>query len=195
MSMIVLAIAAQLSAPVPVKPDAWFTEGDIPAFLDLKYRAKGLTKVDYGVMVAPDGTAQNCFVEQSSGNLDVDRHVCGVVIRDASGRPAYGVHRDTVEWFNGDGEPPAPKAGRPLDLTVAALPPKTPSPAEVRVTLAVDQRGIPTSCRAGGGSGDTALIRSACGQLLRTYSAVPARDSSGAPVTSVQSAVVRFFKG
>ena len=198
--MILLALAAQLSAPIPIKPDAWFTEGDIAAFLNL--RAQGVTGIDYGLNVAPDGKVQDCFIERSSGHVAMDRQVCGKILQnarlrpatDTAGRPAYGVYHGSVEWFNGDGEPPKAQPVRLLDLTVASLPPKTASPAEVRVMFAVDTKGMPTSCEPQRGQKAGALARVACGQILQNYTAIPARNTSGAPVSSVQSAVVRFFK-
>ena len=197
--MILLALAAQLAAPTPLKPDSWFTELDIPTgALELK----GSIVVDYGIMVAPDGTAQNCFVERGTGNLEMDRRVCGRVLsharflpaRSAAGQPAYGVYRGRAQWFNGDGEEPRATPQGPFDLTVESLPAKVSAPAEVRVTMAVDAKGIPTSCKPHDEKSNDALATAACGQMLRTYTAVPARDTAGAPVASVQSAVVRFFK-
>jgi hypothetical protein len=199
--MLLLAIAAQLSAPLPIEPGAWFTAGDVPA--SLNPGAKGAAAVEYGLTVSPDGTAQDCFVERSSGDLEVDRHVCGIILRKAHFHPAtgpagsatYGVYRNTIEWFNGDGQPPKAKPVRLLDLTVVKLPSKTSSPAEVRVMFAVDAKGLPTFCRAESGDEANALSRAACSQILQSYTAIPARDASGNAVSSVQSAVVRFFKG
>ena len=196
--MILLLLAAQLSAPVAIDSDTWFTAGDVPV---TDPRREGLTQVGYGITVAPDGTAQDCRVEESSGDLKTDRHVCGLLLRrahftpakDAAGNPTFGVYRDSVSWWNGAGDQKASDASADLDLTVAELPRKMRSPALIRVKFAVDTKGTPSSCGADEDT-DESLVDAACEQVLRRFAAIPARNGAGAPVPSIQDAVVRFTK-
>jgi TonB family protein len=203
--MLWIALAAQLSAPVPTNLPGWFAFDDFPAYL--VNRDPGVWAVGIRVIVGPDGAVQGCQVESSSGDSGLDQLSCRKVVQGASFRPAMspagtaapGVYRTYIAWD----VTKAPSAtsrvsNADLNLSVASLPPGIHSPAAVRVMFAVDAQGRMTSCESEPTQGfeqvekDPALVAVACDQLMKSYKPVPAKTSAGEPVPSVQDAIVRF---
>lgn len=82
--MIWLVALAQLSAPEPVKSHLLRPE-DTPTKIMPENTVQA---VRVGVTVTPDGKPQDCKIEVSSGNSQLDRHTCGIVQRRARFRPA-----------------------------------------------------------------------------------------------------------
>ena len=204
--MLWIAIASQLSAPVPKNLNSWFDYRDVPE--SVMRGGSGAWRAGVRVYVAPDGNINSCEVETSSKVAVLDRLSCGLVQRRAKfesahwkdGTPAYGVYRTSVSWsvdepgrqqpFNAD-----------LDLFVKALPSGIKSPSLVRVMFAVDLDGSTSSCTAEPAKGferaenNPRLVPIACEQLMKNYRPVPVTDASGVPVRSVQDALVRFSTG
>lgn len=194
--MIWLVIAAQLSAPTWTNPRMIRPE-DVPAH---ELNPNVVHSVKLGLTVTPEGKLQDCRVEVSSGNPQLDSYTCKLMMRRAKVRPArdwrgaraYGVYRTSIDWWVGDGYPHSRPQLPDLELTVAGLPAETKSPARVRLMLAVDETGRPSSCVAEGKKDHPLLVKSACDQLLKRYTAVPARTRNGVPVASIQSGIVIF---
>jgi TonB family protein len=203
--MLWIALAAQLSAPVPTNLTEWFVYDDFPAYLI--NRDPGVWAVGVRVTVGPDGAVQRCEVESSSGETRLDELTCRKIRESATFRPAIsqggsaapGVYRTYVAWD----VTKAPAAtsrvtNADLNLSVASLPSGIASPAAVRVMFAVGQQGRMTSCASEPTqpfeqiANDAALVAVACDQLMASYKPIPAKDSTGNPIPSIQDAIVRF---
>ena len=194
------ALAAQLSAPEPFQRGSWFSDSDMPSYI----QTAGISRrVLTRLLVSPDGKVESCSAEVSSGEVRVDRDTCSLMMertkfrpaRWTDGSPVYGVYRLVFDWTVG---PRLPGILSDLELTVAALPKGAHSPATVRVMFAVDEVGKPSSCTAeitpGIPKANWALAPVACAEIVKRYSAIPARDTSGRAVRSVQDATVNFVK-
>lgn len=191
--MLIMLLAAQLSAPAPT-PQLWLRIEDYPA----QYVQEGRTfEVYLRATVRADGTAQGCAIEKSSGEIAFDKYNCGLLLKrarfkpasDASGQPMVGVFRQRVAWVL-DGKP-KPDSGD-IELTVAKLPSGLKSPTLIAIALEVDRDGQPGDCASGKPDQNSALVKAACGQLARSYRAIPAR-LNGEAVPSVQSATAVFL--
>jgi hypothetical protein len=202
--MIWLVLAAQLSAPTPTNLHDWFVVNDFPPYLGA--RSPHLWLVPIRIDVSPDGAIKNCIAEASSGEPYLDKRTCDLVrkraiftpARWADGSAAYGVYRTGVNWVVMDAPQTLPKLYYPdLELSVNALPSGS-SASVVRVMFSVDEQGRASSCIAEPGGGIEradnlpSLVPIACEELLKSYTPVPAKDSGGKPVRSVQDALVLF---
>jgi protein TonB len=201
-----IAIAAQLAAPQPKY--MWLSDDDTPYG---QLPAKGYTSVAVRLTVAPDGTVQNCEIEDSSGDRAIDGYTCALSMRRAQfypatsndGSPTYGIFRQRVVWTRG----PVPRVNSypvDLELTVKQLPKGVRSPFQVGLLFAVDENGRPSNCterpqkfslgRRTKQKSDPQLVEVACEQFLKLYTAIPAKDASGKHVRSVQDGTVRFTR-
>jgi hypothetical protein len=200
-----IALAAQLTAPIPQNVERWFTADDVPDYLVRE--GTGLWAVPIRMNVTPDGTVQGCDLEATSRIADLDKLTCRILLkrarfqpaRSADGLPSYGVYRTAVKWTVADDPWDTSKVSVPdIDITVQRLPKELNSPTLVRVAFAVDPVGGKSSCTAFDAKGlervvnHPALVAIACRQVLAAYPATPARDASRRPVSSVQNALVRF---
>ncbi|HEX3422659.1 MAG TPA: energy transducer TonB [Sphingomicrobium sp.] len=200
-----IALAAVVSAPLPTNLHDWFGQRDTPAYVT--QRGRGPWTVGVRVTVRPDGSIQGCQIESASGIPDLDGLTCRLILDRAKFKPAkwidgssvLGIYRTFVEW--GVSDPFGNRlelSSADLDVLVQGLPSNIHSPALVRTMFAVDALGQISSCTAEPGPAlvqidqDPALVSVACDQLVRSYRAKPARDSSGSSIPSVQDAQVRF---
>ena len=203
--MLWIALAAQISAPLPTNMIKWFSYDDMPGYLI--ERAPGLWLVGIRVTIGPDGAVQSCGVESSSGTERLDEFTCKRIkqrakfapARAADGSAALGVYRTSVKWAVADSPFDSSNASIPdVDVSVARLPAGLKSPALVRVMFAVDTHGNISSCAAEPVqpferiSNSPDLVPVACVQLVKIFKPVPAKDSAGNAVPSVQDAIVRF---
>jgi hypothetical protein len=199
--MIWIALAAQLTAPVPINfSEAFRDEMPISVF------NAGVTRVVLiRTIVRPDGSVQGCEVERGSGNADLDAVTCAIIrkkgrfraARAADGSAAFGVYRDSFKWV--------PHADDPnlfhpdVEVTLDQFPKGLHAPMTLRVAFAVDELGHPSSCVNFPKPGASARLGQfagiACDHLLNGYKPVPARGDSGRPVPSIQDATVEFLKG
>jgi len=210
--MMWLALAAQLSLPVPANlrvPDvrAVFSTDDFPAYL----QAAGVSRTVYTrTTVQPDGTIQGCVAEVSSGDTKLDAYTCAIIVRRArflpakwtDGTPVYGVIRVPVSWRIGNGPPSEEEALRStvpdLELSVNRLPKHARKIAAVSLEVAADENGRVVSCGEYPPAADSPgrhfpeLIPIACEQAMKTLSVHPPFDPSGKPLRSVQTASVQF---
>jgi len=195
--MIWLFLLAQSIAPIVQNMSGLFTYNDTPVAI---MPANVLKSVRVALTVTPEGKIQDCRAEVSSGIPRLDAHTCKIITRrakfrpalDPAGTPAYGVYRTQVDWWVGDGYPPKPMTLADVVLTVSALPSKTKSPANVGLIFRVDEFGHPSQCSTSDKKENPTLVKLGCEQLLKTYTATPARTSAGAPVPSVQTGTVQF---
>jgi hypothetical protein len=204
LEMLWLALAAQLTAPIPENLGTWFRFDDVPQYL--LGRDSGFWQVGIRVNVAPDGRILSCDTEASSGIRPLDKLTCNIVLRRArfhparwsDGSAAVGVYRTSIQWAVGNSPWDTSKAiNADLDLFVSGLPRGITSPTLVRIMFAVDAGGLTSSCTAEPTeakyiNNDSALVSIACGQMTKSYKASPATDSAGKPISSVQDALVRF---
>jgi hypothetical protein len=194
--MLSLALAAQLSAPLPNNPVNWFTPNDMPVAVQRGGISRGVIT---RAVVRPDGSLQACEVEVGSGLPQLDQVTCQLISRRGrfrparwiDGSPSYGVHRMPVIWAM---EPPAPSFPADIELTVQQMPRGVRSPATVIVAFAADATGRPLACTLDKAEWRTttethpALAKAACDALTESFKARPARDPSGTAVRSVQTA-------
>jgi protein TonB len=160
------------------------------------------------VTVAPDGRPTNCTVVASSKSQVLDQKSCAVMLKrgrfapavDQAGTPSYGIFRKTVPWFVAT-SPDAMRALRTqhpapsevdVEIAVDRLPVGLGSPIVVAVTVMVDPAGKVTDCALTDGGNVTARALPACRQVMSTIAFKPAVGSDGAPVASVQQAMVAF---
>jgi len=78
-----IAVAAQLAAPQPKY--MWLSSDDTPYS---QLPAKGYTSVAVRLTISPDGTIQNCEIEDSSGDRAIDGYTCSLSMRRAQFHPA-----------------------------------------------------------------------------------------------------------
>ena len=192
--MLILLLASLLSAPVPDKI-IWVRPDDYP----LKYVEAGRQfTIGLRATIRPDGTAQECSIEQSGGDVAFDKYNCELLLRrvrftpatDASGKPTIGIFRQRIAWIL-DYRKPKPNLGD-IEVTIAKQPDGLKSPTWIDVALAVDNSGKPSGCASGKPDQHPSLVRTACAQLINSYRAMPARLTTGEAVASVQSAKVSF---
>jgi len=207
-----LVLAAQLSTPVPLgvsSPDVRgiFSVDDMPGYVE----AAGITRiVGTRTTVGLDGVPQDCAAEQSSGDPKLDLYTCAIILRRAKfapakwldGSPAYAIVSFPVTWAIN--APPSDseveKASPPqMTLTVNQLPPGAPKQVRLSLMLAVDASGRIVQCEqwmpASTHTHPKAypeLLPIACQQMTSQFTALPAKDRTGAPVRSVQTATVVF---
>ena len=208
-----LALAAQLSLPVPLNvrvPDvrAIFRSGDFPFYM----QQAGVSRIVYTrTTVRPDGTIQGCVAEASSGDAYLDAYTCGLIVKRAKllpakwtdGAPVYGVLRLPASWFVGN-EPPSDedilRAEVPdLELSVNQLPTGAHSIAGVSLEIAADENGRPVMCaeyppltKRNPKEYFPELVPIACQQAMADLTVSPPVDASGKAVRSVQSVSVHF---
>jgi hypothetical protein len=193
--MLLIALAAQMVAPVGPNPASLVRNYDLPIG---EFNDGAVRTVSFRLTVRPDGSVQGCEIEIPSGKEKLDRLTCKLLrhrarykgARGPDGEPAYAVVRNTLTWAVN----PVGAYQTPLDaeLRVSALPKGQRSPVAVRLIMAVDPEGRPSRCIAGEGKPHPSLVRLACDQLLQSYKASPARNDAGETVASVQEARVAF---
>jgi hypothetical protein len=213
--MLWIVLAAQLSLPVALGlrfPDvrAVFSSDDMPAYVQME----GITRfVPTRTTVGPDGTPQDCTVERSSGDSKLDAYTCSIIMHRAKfqaakwvdGSPAFGVVRAPVTWAIGQ-EPPENKVQRAypadMDLAVDRLPAGAGRQTGLRLMIAVDENGRLVGCSQAPPVSERdhtktfpQLVSIACQRMVSQYTAIPAKDASGKPVHSVQTASVVFIAG
>ncbi|HKC04084.1 MAG TPA: energy transducer TonB [Sphingomicrobium sp.] len=210
-----ITLAAQLSLPVPLGlpfPDvrSVFSSDDMPAYVQIA----GINRfVASRTTVRPDGTVQDCTVERDSGDAKLDAYTCAIIVRRAKFQPAkwidgstaYGVIRVPVIWAIGG--PPSKREAQeayPPDMELSVT--RLPADADRRTTLAlvigVDENGRVVGCneRPKVSQRDHTktfpeLVPIACQQMMNEFAAIPAKDASGKPMRSVQTASVVFSIG
>lgn len=197
-----LATAASLSAPAPLNY-IFYSGDDMPAY----HQMAGVTRITYiRLTVRPDATLQTCEVEDNGGDPKLGAFSCELAMQRArfaparwiDGSPTYGVYRRTVTWAI-DFPPPAKSLRGDLEIKVSSFPKGERSPTFVRVMFASAASGELSSCTAlppaiPSHQNNPTLVPAACEELIKTYTALPARDGTGSAVPSVQNAVVKFIK-
>ena len=202
--------AAQMSMPVAIGVSdvrAVFSVDDMPEYV----QHQGITRfVLTYTTVGPDGTARYCSVDPSSGDPQLDRYTCAIILKRARFEPAkwvdgtasYAVLRVPVTWTMG--APPSQKdvdrAYPPdMEITVNQLPKGARSPAHIALMIAVDENGKVVSCGEWLPSFKGAhpkrfpeLVEIACREIISAYAAPPAKDPAGRAVRSIQTAGVVF---
>ena len=212
MSML-LALAAQLSVPVPVNaraPDirAIFTADDFPDYLI--HKGKPIWTVYTRTTVRPDGTVDSCVAETTSGDRQLDAYTCSLIVKRAKLLPArwidgtavYGVVRAPVQWSIGDFAPSEEdrlKSTLPdLELSVNHLPKHAHSIVDVDLEVAADERGQVVSCVEWPSLTSShrrrfpELVPLACKQATDSLVLSPPVNASGKGVRSIQTVSVHF---
>jgi len=205
--MLLLALAAQMSAPVTTSGRdvrTIFSADDYPSYL----QGSGISRiVSTSTTVRPDGTIQSCVAQFRSGDPKLDAYTCDLIVRRARFRPAkwsdgsavYGVINVPVAWTAG----PVPSeklvaATTPdLDLSVNHLP-KPYSIVALILEIEADEEGRPLACaEAPPLDGDfdrrfPQFLEVACQQVTTQLTVRPPIDAAGKAVRSVQTVSVHF---
>lgn len=204
--MLWIALAAQLSMPTPIDVFRVFSPEDMPT----KVQIAGINRfVPTRTTIGPDGKAQSCGWDHSSGDGDLDRLSCAIILKRAKFKPAtwldgsaaYAVLYASVTWtIGGSASDKELRRAYPPDaeVTVSQMPSGVHSPTSVQVMIAVDENGHVAGCQEltwsfkGRGPVQPAeLVRIACDQM-KDYRAIPPKDPTGKPARSVQNAIVSF---
>lgn len=204
MILLGLLAAAGLSAPPPANLTGLFRADDVP--LEMLGEGEVDRTVEIRLTVRPDGHVQSCEVERSSGMRNLDIYTCKIAAGRAKfappttqgGAPSYAVYRAPIRYLVTSGGPYSPRApSADFIATVNQLPRGLKSPVAVHVTFEVDEQGHLSACKSETlprtAEADPQLARLACDQLLKTYTAIPAKDEAGKTVPSVQDAIVAFM--
>jgi hypothetical protein len=205
-----IVLAAQLSAPLPKEALTVFSADDMPEYV----RKGGINQFVFTrTTVRPDGSPQDCGLERSSGDPNLDGYTCSLILKRArfqaprwiDGSPAYAVVRTPVTWsIGGSASDRELQRAYPADMDVSVdrLPPGAHSPTKVQLVLAVDDSGRVVGCDGASPHSRPLedrsfpeLVTIACAQMTGKFTALPARDAAGKPVRSVQNAYVAFRKG
>jgi hypothetical protein len=206
--MIWIALAAQLSLPVP-DVRVFFSYEDMPAYVV----REGVNRfVSTRTTIRPDGTPQDCTEERGSGDAKLDALTCLIILKRAKVQPAkwvdgsatYAVVRVPVTWSVGGppSESEIQKAYPPdLDITINRLPSGAHNRTRLDLMIAVNEVGRVVGC----GDAPKAkwdhtkafpdLVPLACQQMATQFTAIPAKDPAGKQVRSVQTASVVFSTG
>jgi hypothetical protein len=204
--MIWLLFAAQLAAPIPLNPTSVVSPDDMPADV---VRAGINRFTAFRITVRPDGSLQDCLIERASGDPKLDTLVCSLMLKRAKfqpaswsdGTPSFGVFRSKMTWTIGGGPTKAEiERAYPADmeLSIDHLPAGADRRTSVGVQIAVDEHGRVVACdqkprtAADHTKVFPELVSVACQQMTSRFIALPAKDASGQPVRSVQSATVLF---
>jgi hypothetical protein len=206
--MLWIALAAQMSLPTP-DPRGLFSPDDMPAYVQME----GINRFIFTrTTVKPDGAPQDCVLERSGGDPKLDALTCAIILERArfqpakwvDGSPAYAVLRTPVSWTIGG--PPSKSELRSafppdIEISVSRLPRGVPERASVNLMIAVDENGRIVGC--GAAPRDKRdhsrtfpqLAPIACQETIRQFTPIPARDGSGKPIRSVQTASASFTTG
>ena len=203
-----IALAAQLSLPSP-DVRTIFSYKDMP----VNVMADGINRfVSTRTTIRPDGTPQECTHEgRGSGDPKLDGYTCVLILKRArlrpakwvDGSPSYAVVRVPVS-FSLDGPPSNDEIQKSypddMDISVNRLPESAHGQAIVPVVIAVDENGRVVGCDGAHSVIEPDrmieffpdLVPPACQQMISQFTAIPAKNASGTPVHSVQTAFVRF---
>lgn len=181
----------------------------MPAYVQIE----GISRyISTRTTVRPDGAARDCVVDRSGGDPKLDALTCALILKRSrfqpakwiDGTPAYAVLRKPVSWVIGG---PLSKGelrkAQPADLDISLnrLPKGVREGASVDLMVAVDENGQVLSCDAAPrdkrdrSKTFPELVPVACREMVRQFRATPARDESGKPVRSVQTATSSFSTG
>ena len=194
-----LLAAAQLTPPHPINAADWVREEDYPPtslqVAERGYFLANITTSSSGMPLRCDPVRPSAF----------SRSVCETAMQRARFSPAMDrkgqattglyLHRITFRIPTKNLPPAPPK--HVVVLTVDRLPSGSPDPADIRVALEVSADGRIADCAPlpGGSSplqelGQLGAI--ACRQLTQSYNPPVAYDGQSQPVSSIQSALIRF---
>src|SRR5260221_1735982 len=209
-----IALAAQLSAPLPIGPRfpdvrALFTADDYPRYLQLE----GKSAVVYTrTTVRPDGSTEGCLPEISSGDKKLDAYTCALIVKRArfeparwtDGTPAYGVIRVPVSYRIVDSPMTDADLAQfivpDIDLAVNRLPKGGGAIVSLTLEIAMDAEGRTVACHEQRASimhnkkQFPELVAIACQKATAEFTGVPPVDAAGKPARSIQTVGVRFSK-
>ena len=194
--MLWLLLAAQLSAPEPIKPLSWWSPDDMPAY----HQRAGVTRaVDWRATISLNGRIESCEIERSSGDTKLDALTCSIIMKRGSFKPAKWIDGSTVQgvvrghtaWAVGPNVRAIPTG---IVARVDRLPKHVRSPAFVAVQFAVHEDGRISNCIAAPENKVAQLVTQACAALPTVQLNKPPLGPGGAPVRSVQQAIVTFVK-
>jgi hypothetical protein len=201
-----IAAAAIYTAPFPAMTEDWFS--GVYDWPKNGLKRDELSDVEVAITVNPHGAFQNCSWKVHSGNPQMGPYVCerlrirGVFepARSPDGKRMYGVYRTFVLLWNGDADPPKEYPRSDFDIRVSPVAAEQIKHGKFIIQFAVDAEARASSCSLVREVGlglyrekqrvDPAVVSQACGELVLKMRMVPARDSSGSLVPSVQNAAV-----
>ncbi len=199
--MLLLFVASQLSAPVPINVESWFSGDDYPMAL-----ASGVRTAFQSVtqtLVDSNGKMIGCRIETPSSDSKIDGLSCGIILKRGRFQPARwsdgtavpGVYRWAVSYaLEGDGDRVDPFSD--IDIGVERLPDGQRSPAFIQVTFASDAEGKIHECIGGPPIRrklpNPLLVSAACSAVKAEWKPFTVLGPDGKPSRSVQNVIVKF---
>lgn len=187
-------IAPAYVQPQPIGRDTW-TIGSSPPE---SWLTPTTTPVGSALTVRPGGSVQSCAISPSSGNAQLDRFTCDLLMRNAQfkparaadGTPIYGVFRIWTVWTNWM---TAERQAYDFKLVDDQLSAGADSPKRIDIVFIVDASGKVLSCGDENGDDEPRLVAAACERVGSSMALQPARTDAGVTVPSVQDATVAIF--
>ncbi|WBY09007.1 TonB family protein [Sphingomonas sp. 7/4-4] len=185
-----------LATPLRLKsaPGSWVTSADYPPKAVAK-RKSG--KVHFTLTIDTTGKPDSCHITWTSGFAELDQYSCALLLararfspaRDAAGNPIRATFSSKFGWEMPNNPNPQDVPGIDLVVEVAKLPAGYVKPALARVHFT--KSGKPDSCRVEATSGNVAIDKAACEQVMLQAPA-PTEGIKGGPVFDTRMALVTF---
>lgn len=186
---------AVVTPPKPLlSPGTWVTDDDYPSHASYKGKAG---KLHFILTIDTAGKSDGCHVTSTSGYAELDQYSCARLLKrtkfspalDAAGHPVRSTYHGAFGWQL----PQYPKAQEipriDLIVEVTKLPQGYAAPALTRVHFATT--GKPDSCRVEVSSGNAAVDKVACAQVM-IQAPAPTQGVSGGPTYDTRMVMVTF---
>ncbi|MDT8757595.1 energy transducer TonB [Sphingomonas psychrotolerans] len=174
-----------LAAPPKPKtpPGNWVTNNDYPANA---IRENLYGTLHFTLTIDVTGKPDGCHITWTSGFAELDQYSCAIFLkrasfypaRDDTGKPVRGTFSSTFRWELPEGAKARDVPGIDLVVEVAQLPAGYARPALTRVHFG--RSGKPDSCRVEASSGNAAIDKVACAQVMSQAPAPTDRIAWGA---------------
>jgi TonB family protein len=178
------ANASSATPPTPKGPPGkWATDNDYPPnAVDKGYHGT----VHFTLVVDPTGKPESCHITWTSGFAQLDQYSCAAFLkrarfnpaRDAKGQPIRGTYSNRFRWELPDSTNGELVPAIDLLVEITKLPKGYAHPVLTRVHFA--KTGKPDACRVEAGSGNDAIDKLACEQVMIQAPAPTERFSGGA---------------
>jgi TonB family protein len=189
LGLVLLQATGEVKAPSasPLRPKGppgkWVTNDDYPP----NAVENGLHgTVHFTLVVDSTGKPESCHITWTSGFAQLDQYSCAAFLkrarfdpaRDAKGQPIRAAYSNRFRWELPDSTNGELVPAIDLLVEITKLPKGYAHPVLTRVHFA--KRGKPDACRVEAGSGNVAIDKLACEQVMIQAPAPTERFSGGA---------------
>jgi len=178
------AKAPAATPPTPKEPPGrWVTNDDYPP----NAAENGLYgTVHFTLVIDANGKPESCHITWTSGFAKLDQYSCAIFLkrakfdpaRDGNGQPMRATYSNKFMWDLADGSKAQIVPAIDLLVEITKLPRGYARPVLTRVHFA--NMGKPDACRVEAGSGNAAIDKLACEQVMIQAPAPTERFSGGA---------------